>query len=563
MKNLFGYNPERGSASAELFILADSPSKKDLANGMPFSGDGAVFFVKELEAAGYHFKDCFASTAIDFYPPSGRAEAVFHTKTEAKKDHTIKLVNGAYVKDRVLANAKRVWQTIDRVKPKFILSLGSLALWMLTGENSADKHRGSMLTIERPWGTIRLLPTYHPNQVMRKQEWKRVWRNDLSRINLGESGWDMPNFDFLLYPSANNALATIANLLEQAETKPSPLHIAADIETRGGLISVLGFAWSKTQALVIPFTSVKKANYFTPEEEFQIIRAFERLVTHPNVEVSGQNYHYDDQYLAKLYGIPHHCTWDSMHMAHTLWTKNLKLSLDFLASMFCQWYRYWKDDGKEFHKSIDREEDELLYFKYNGYDCCYTWEIVEALKPAMQSSDFRAPFSFQKSMHKPLSRTMNRGVRFDKQAQVRMRQQLKSQINAYERWFQSLPIQDWFAGDKGSPWYNSSHKLKKLFYDIFALEKITKRTPQGYRPTCDQAALKVIGKREPVLKHLCDRLIEYSSLQQFNNLYLAALPDTDGRMHPNYGLAGTDTFRLASRGDVFGTGMNLQNISKG
>ncbi len=557
------YKPERGSPSGELMIIADSPSRKDLDKGQCFSGDGSLFLIKELENAGHFFKDCYAQTALSFYPPSGRGEAIFHTKTAAKKDLEVALVNGAYVKPRVLADAKRVWQSIDRVRPKFILALGNVSLWMLTGEQSITKHRGSMLEIEREWGVVRLLPTYHPNQVMRKKELKRVFRNDLARINIDRPGWSMPDFNFILYPSAGSVLHHINQLRERAEAAPEPTHISVDIETRGGMVSVLGIGWSRTEALVIPFTSVKKANYFTEEEEFQIIKSFKALVTHPNVEVSGQNYHYDDQYLCKLYGIEPHCTYDTMHMAHMLWTKNLPLSLDFLSSMFCSWYRYWKEDGKDFHKSIEREEDEKIYFRYNGFDCCYTWEIAEALKPAMASSDFQSPYAFQQEMHPHLSRTMNRGTRFDRRLQIKMKGELAQRINQYALWFESLPIQEWFKGSKGVPWYNSSHKLKQLFYEMLQMDPIKKRTPQGMRPTCDQSALMVIGKREPILKALCERLCEYSSMNQFMNLYLAASPDTDGRMRSNYGLAGTDTFRLSSKGDVFGTGMNLQNISKG
>lgn len=562
--SLFNYAPERGPIDADFMIIADSPSKKDLQKHMCFSGDGSIFLVKELENVGIYFKDCFAQTAIDYYPPSGRADNVFHTKTEAKKNYDLKLVNGAYVSDRVLANAKRVWQSIDRVKPKFILCLGNLALWMLTGEQSVAKHRASMLEIKRGWGVVRLLPTYHPNAVMRQKELKRVWRNDLARINVDGDGWSRPDFKFITYPTCEEVLSKLVALCWRAEHEAfRPVHVSCDIETRGGMVSVLGIAWSKTEALVIPFTSVEKPNYFNPHEEFAIITQLKKLFNHPHIEVSGQGYHYDDQYLCKLYGFKPHCTWDTMAMAHILWTKNLPLRLDFLSSMFCDWYMFWKDDGKEFHKSINRVEDEVLYFDYNGYDCCYTWEIAEKLKPAMISSDFKAPHSFQQKMYPHLSKTMNRGVRFDKKLQAKMKGELAQQIDEYALWFESLPIQEWFEGSKGVVWYNSAHKLKKLFYEIFAMEAIKKRTPKGMRPTCDQAALTVIGKREPILKELCARLCEYSSLCQFMNLYLAAKTDTDGRMRSNYGIAGTDTFRLSSKGDVFDTGMNLQNISKG
>jgi uracil-DNA glycosylase len=554
------FKPYRG-VDSDLMVIGDSPSKKDLENGVCFSGSGALFLIRELEAVGVKFPSTFAMTCLDFYPPSGKAENVFLTATQAKKDHTVQLVNGAYVKPAVLKNAKRVWETIDKKKPKRILALGSLALWMLTGEQSITKFRGSLMEIKRPWGTIELLPTYHPSAVMRVQEFKRVFRHDLTKLTYPSSRWKRPDFSLKIYPTVQEIEIVVNNLLKKAEK--GKVLISSDIETRGKMVSVWGIGWSPYDAIAIPFFTVKKANYFTMDEEFKVIKLLTRLVTHPNIEVAGQNYHYDDQYLARYYGIPHHCTYDTMHMAHVIWTKNLPLSLDFLASMFCQWYQFWKDDGKEFHKSIEREEDEKIYFKYNAMDCCYTWEIADVLRNQLSGTALQPVYQFQQKMHRPLSRTMNRGVRFDSKLQAQMRSELTQRINAYARWFESLPINDWFKGDKGVPWYDSAHKLKIVFYDKLGIEPINKRTPKGMRPTCDQNALLVIGKREPILKSLCEKLCEYSSMNQFLSLYLSAKPDTDGRMRSNYGLAGTDTFRLSSKGDVFGTGMNLQNISKG
>ena len=142
-----------------------------------------------------------------------------------------------------------------------------------------------------------------------------------------------------------------------------------------------------------------------------------------------------------------------------------------------------------------------------------------------------------------------------------MRKDLATRIQQYERWFASLPITDLFTHATGQPWYRSGHKLKQYFYEMLKIEPIRDKATK--RPTTNQNALEIISKREPILKPVCDRLIEYSSMSQFLSLYLSAQPSADGRMRCMYGLSGTDTFRLNSRADVFGLGMNLQNLSKG
>ena len=168
LTDLFKYRPLRGPEASETLIIADAPTRKDFKEGGCFSGDSTFMLVKELEIVGIKFHECSALTCLDYCPPGGKAETVFQTKTEAKKDPTIRLVNGKYVKPRVLANAKRVWQTIDRIQPSQIICLGTVALWMLTGHNYLTAYRGSMLTVDRPCGTARLMPTYHPVSAMRQ-----------------------------------------------------------------------------------------------------------------------------------------------------------------------------------------------------------------------------------------------------------------------------------------------------------------------------------------------------------------------------------------------------------
>lgn len=563
LTDLFRYRPLRGQEAAEILIIADAPTRKDFQEGVCFNGDSTFMLIQELEKVGILFHECAAMTCLDYCPPGGKPETAFHTKTEAKKDPDIRFVNGKYVKPRVLANAKRVWETIDRLQPSQILCLGTVALWMLTGKDSLLAHRGSMLYVERPWGSARLLPTYHPVAAMRQVELKHVFRRDLTRfVSTSDSGWAMPSFNFgSERPTFEEIVLRLSDLHDRIEGSSVPIPLGVDIETRIGLTTVLGIAYTDRNCIVIPLTSVARSSYFTPENEFLLMRLVEQILIHKNSIIVGQNFHYDQQYLIANYGIRSTNVFDTMSMAHMRWQKGLPLSLDFLASMLCRWYRYWKSDGKDFHKSIEREQDELIYWRYNGYDCCYTLEIYNVLLQSVADPASAVPFAFQRAMQDPLLDTMLRGTRFDSKAQASMRKELALRIRSYERWFQSLPISDLFEGTAGAPWYNSAHKLKKYFYEFLNMEPIRNKSTK--RPTTNQLALETIAKREPVLKLVCDRLIEYSSMNQFLSLYLNAQPSDDGRMRCMYGLAGTDTFRLNSKADAFGRGMNLQNLSKG
>lgn len=561
------YKPSRGPDDADLFIVGDSPTQKDIAQGLPFSGQGAIYFSTILAQAGHRLSDCYCTTALNYWPPRGKADSIFHNKTAMKSDPSIRLLHGEYIKEDVLRQGKRLWDDIDRVRPKFILALGGVALWFLTGERSISKWRGSKLTIKRPWGEICLLPSYHPSAVMRKQEWKAVLRHDLTAIDLTGDTWTPPHYDLTVHHELPPLLAYLEDLLR--DLHHTPKHLAVDIETRAGYITVLGWATSPTEAMVIPFTHFAHGNCFSAHDEHSFMRLVKQILEHPNAIISGQGFHYDYQYLAKLYGIRPNYQYDSMQMQHVFTTKNLPLSLDFLASLHCRHYVYWKDDGKDFHNTIKTEADQTLYWEYNGFDCCRTWEVVENLRPQIEAEDSWAKdvYSFQRSMMLPALGPMLRGVRFDTRKQGKFLSEMRVLKAHYESWFARMIPEEWAPRKtkKEAPWWDSAHKQKKLFYGEFGMTPILKRQPSGKKtPTTDDAALGVLAKREPLLAPIFHKLQEYRSINLFISLYLTSPPSPeDSRMRTSYDLAGTSTFRLASRKDAFGLGLNLQNITSG
>ena len=108
---------------------------------------------------------------------------------------------------------------------------------------------------------------------------------------------------------------------------------------------------------------------------------------------------------------------------------------------------------------------------------------------------------------------------------------------------------------------NSTPQKKKLFKDFFGMElKLKKRKGQTATETADAAAMLEYVEEYPMLKPFLTLMLEYNAIKVFTRTFLAAKTDEDGRMRTQYRVAGTDTGRLASTKNVWGTGCNLQNL---
>jgi len=73
-------------------------------------------------------------------------------------------------------------------------------------------------------------------------------------------------------------------------------------------------------------------------------------------------------------------------------------------------------------------------------------------------------------------------------------------------------------------------------------------------------SLAIIAEREPLLKPLCQLIVELRSLGVFLGTFIDATLDTDGRMRSSFSIAGPTTYRFSSSENAFGSGLNFQNI---
>src|SRR5208282_1121347 len=140
----------------------------------------------------------------------------------------------------------------------------------------------------------------------------------------------------------------------------APMRLSFDLETRSGHIACAGLSWTLEDCICIPFMCVEdRAGYWKPDLEAEIIWLLYKVLTHPNAQVVGQNILYDSQYTYRHWHFVPRVTQDCMISQHSIFS-DLPKSLAFQASMYCQYYVYWKDEGKNWDPKLG--EDQLWYY---------------------------------------------------------------------------------------------------------------------------------------------------------------------------------------------------------
>jgi DNA polymerase len=248
--------------NAKILIVGDCPSRSDMLAARPFaSGDGQELN-KMLHEAGIIRTDCHLTYVMP-KPVPGREPARFFEKyTRAYQVPSVALQEGI----------DNLFHLIVDLNPNLIIALGELPLWALTGEMGITKWRGSILTTSATeCFEVKLIPTYAPDVVQRKWDWRYIAVQDFRRAAQESHSphVTIPNYHFIIRPSFTDVMMRLNYILAMAAD--AEVILAGDIETRRGHIACMGIGWSDTEAICIPFICVENLEgYWTEEEEIAI-----------------------------------------------------------------------------------------------------------------------------------------------------------------------------------------------------------------------------------------------------------------------------------------------------
>lgn len=544
-----------GPIPARIMIVGESFCEEDERAGEPFASRGAAELNKMLHEAGIMRSECYMTNVVNARPFNNDMASWIALK---KKDITPKhiLYEGKWVLPPILHGIERLSKEISLVQPNIIIALGNTALWVLSGAEGIKKWRGSQLTTTRLVPGVKLIPTYHPVAVSRQWELRAQTVNDLKRVRKEvdtNTYTNAPNWNFTLRPSYDAVKRILGDLLVRAQGATEPFWIDFDYETRAGHIACAGLSWSLSEALCIPFMCVEnREGYWNVEEETDIVYSLYKLLTHPMVFVRWQNGLYDAQYAYRHWHFVPNGKQDTMISQHTMFA-GLPKSLAFIASMYCDHYVYWKDDGKTWTKDVG--EDQL--WSYNCVDCVRTRESGEVELASIAALGLEEVEKFQQKLFWPVLQAMQRGVRMDKKTRSAFAGELQEEMAKREQFFLDV------LGHPLNP--NSPPQMQKLFYQDLALPPVMSRAKKGSpaHVTCDDEALAKLSTKEPLIRPIIKAIQEYRSIGVFLSTFVLAPLDYDSRMRCSYNICGTETYRFNSSKNAFDSGTNLQNVPKG
>lgn len=540
--------------SNRIFILGEFAEINDWNRGYHFSGGSGQELKKMCEEVGINFYACYHDMVFSI-PKHTYFEPACYIADWTKK--------APYIKPEYQDHVDFIRQAIYDSNSLLVIALGDLALFVLTGEKSIAKWRGSCMGTTINGRTLKVIPTYAPSRILKVWNWRYIAVYDLQRAHTESLTvtYHDPDFNFIIEPDYFTAYTILKNLVEQLNDKP--MLISHDLETIARNISCSGFAWTETDAICIPYMTSEEGrggnhNYWTMEEETELLLLQQKILTHPNARVVGQNYLYDMQHIAKSWGYKPNVYMDTMLAWHTIFPGERK-SLDFLASIFCDHYVYWKDELKDYNSyPLDLHQ----YWNYNCKDVVYTYEIAVKLPELVESAKQQDQYAFQMSMYNPVFHAMLRGVRINLKLRAELIMELIGVTSSLEaRLMEMSGDYNPEGSSKNVYWFNSPAKCQKFFFDYLGLKR--QRNRKSGKVSTDDEALSAIAILEPAVAPIIKNIKELRSANIFRKNFLEAPLGKDGRIRCSYNLAGTETFRLSSSKDAFGQGANLQTIPSG
>ncbi len=512
------------------------------------------------------FQDGNFDYRLELCKGKDRLEGVTYYQLPNQKD--------VYCSERLWLEFQGLLKEIELVQPKLIIVTGKWSLFFLTGCTTLIQNQGNYKD-KKPLGGLNkfrssilqpsecfniqdtiLVPIFHTVHAMGMPDKVSTMELDLQRVawiyhTIKEHGvkhYLIPDKEYILGTEKDIAIAWLNGLLTRLDEKPTKVSI--DLETMFySIIDCIGITDSIDSGICIPFAHKGNANYWSIEDEVEILCKLREVMLHPNIRHVGQNYSYDCQYFYKLWCLDIKPDEDTLILHHILFNY-LPKNLAFLASCYCEHYTYWKDDITAIADSPETR------WVYNAKDVMYTLEVLEVLEDILSNQPDRLQdlYRFQIDHLSPATiNTMNKGVRVDKKRKEelysffsKMLEDIRVSINSTLGFEFNL---------------NSPQQKKKVFSDFLGM---TLKVKRGGGETTDAASMLAYIEEYPLYRPFLTLLLEHASLKVFTNNFLGMDLDEDDRARTQYRVAGTDTGRLASTKNVWGKGCNMQNLpSKG
>lgn len=318
-----------GPKDAKIAIVGEAWGEQEAIVGKPFQGYSGQELSRMLTEAGIARRECFLTNVLALRPPNNDLAALCGKKADCGPDYEWPHLGkvGQYLSPEYLPELERLRHELQEVRPNIVIALGATACWALLHTNGIGNLRGTVATSSLVG--LKVLPTYHPAAVLRNWAWRPIAIADLMKAKRESAFPDIrrPRRYILANPTIAECHDWIARYVRH--------EVSCDIETKFGMIEMVGFAASVDQAMVVPFWDRAKGGNYWPSARIEkdardVVRS---ILENPSIVKIFQNGLYDLQYFMKEGYRPKACYEDTMLYHHGLYPE-LQKGLGFLGSVY-------------------------------------------------------------------------------------------------------------------------------------------------------------------------------------------------------------------------------------
>ena len=296
------------------------------------------------------------------------------------------------------------WMDIEaKHKPEVVLSVGAASLKMFpTIDGKLQKVRGSVYDIPRKSRKMYVIPTYHPRDLKKKEKMygdESIEKSFCASIDIYKAvgvynnGWTVPEERFNLEPTCNEVEEFVENAISNRWL------LGGDIEGTGlnlefSEIVVLGFAWSESDAICIPFRTTGGSNYYSKEDWIRVTKAVKRLLREGRFMFQN-GVGYDIPLLRNRgWDFPlENLEMDTMVQHHTL-NPEMPHNIGFISSQYGK-QPFWKDVMSDFWGEKIFQADQIAMRTYNCRDCTALWQVYNGMNEHMDELIKDDPNNFE------------------------------------------------------------------------------------------------------------------------------------------------------------------------
>lgn len=188
---------------------------------------------------------------------------------------------------------------------------------------------------------------------------------------------------------------------------------------------------------------------------------------------------------------------------------------------------------------------------YNILDSCVTFEVLGEQKRL--NNQIPEIYDFERALQAPILEIMLRGFKVDMYEREKTLRELRETVSRTYDILQRYALAIW---DKGlNP--NSPKQLQEFFYKSLHLPEIWISDKGNRRLSMNREVLEKLQQHYMAMPIIAAILTIREHTKSIKTLESEV--DPDSRMRTSYNIAATETGRLSSSKNAFGTGGNLQN----